>query len=200
MKKIIVSAAIILSGKFSLAQESIFSCYDTLFNHLLNDSVGHVDFMKPWQDCIRGKQMPDFSVETITGERIETHQFRGKVLVINLWYMACAPCMAEMPALNSLVTEYRGKDVVFVAFGTDSKSKLVAEFLPNYKFDFIIVPYDKVVLQKIGKTGFPTTYIIDKKGNVRMAWAGGPTGKEAETEAYLKAKPVIDELIKEKDE
>lgn len=197
IKKLFILTALIVSGKFSSGQDNILNCYDTLLKQLVNDTVGYVDYFRAWQDCIRGQQMPNFSAETLTGERIQTHQFKGKVLVINLWFMACAPCMAELPALNRLVKEYKGRDVAFVAFGTDSKSKLVAEFLPKNKFDFIIVPYNKDVIQKIGQTGFPATYIIDKKGNVRAAWTGGPIGKEAETEAYMKAKPIIDALLKE---
>jgi peroxiredoxin len=196
MKKLITISIIILSGRISLAQNDFSKCYDTLFKHFKNDTVLYESALTGWQKCIKGQQMPYLSVETISGEKINTKDLLGKVLVINLWFTACLPCIAELPALNRLVKEYKGKDVVFLGLSTDTKERLVSDFFPKHKFDFIIVPNAAAVIQKIGQTGYPTTYVIDKKGNVQIAWNEMETDISAETEAYVKAKPIIDELLK----
>jgi peroxiredoxin len=85
---------------------------------------------------------------------------------------------------------------VFLGLSTDTKEMLDRDFFPKYKFDFKIIPGAGDIVEKIGHTGFPTTYIIDTKGKVIDAWIGGFDGEEAETAAYLKAKPIIDELLK----
>lgn len=196
MKRIIIISVIILWHKFSLGQSDFSKCYDTLYKHLTTDIVANGNPFADFENCIKGKQMPYFSAETISGEKIETQKFKGKVLVINLWFITCHPCIAELPALNRLVKEYKDKDVVFLSLCTDTKERLDLDFLPNYKFDFIIVPDARSIVQKIGQTGYPTTYIIDKKGNVQAVWNGGPIDEKAETAAYLKSKPIIDELLK----
>jgi thiol-disulfide isomerase/thioredoxin len=196
MKRIFIIVVIILLCKFTSGQSGFSKCYDTLHRHLITDTVLKGNVFADWENCIRGKQMPYLSVETISGEKVETQKLKGKVLMINLWFMACHPCIAELPALNHLVKEYKGKDVVFLGLCTDTKDRLDSDFLPKYKFDFVIVPDALDVIRKIGQTGYPTTYIIDKKGNVQAVWNGGSINEKAETEAYLKAKPIIDELLK----
>ena len=196
MRKVFIMASLVLVTIISFAQKSFSECYDSLSWHMKNNSFTLEVFNK-WNNCIIGKEMPFLSLQTIMGEKIETKDIKDKVIVINLWFISCRPCIAELPALNKLVKEYKEKNVVFLGLSTDTKEMLDADFFPKYKFDFTIIPDARnIVNDKIGHTGFPTTYIIDKKGKVIDAWVGGSVGKEAETAAYLRAKPVIDELLK----
>jgi len=195
MKRIIIWIFIVLIGKFSFSQTEFSICYDSLTSR-----SGTIDIYQraiDWENCIKGKQMPYLSFETIAGEKIETEKLKGKVLVINLWFIDCHPCIAELPALNRLVKEYKDRDVMFISLSQDTEKHLDEFFFPKYKFNFKIVPNASgIIFKEIGNTGFPTTYIIDKKGNVQAAWTGGPIDEKAETEAYVKAKPIIDELLK----
>ena len=63
--------------------------------------------MDDWENWIRGKEMPYLSLKIISGEKIETQNLKGKVIVINLWFTTCYPCILELPALNRLVEEYK---------------------------------------------------------------------------------------------
>jgi thiol-disulfide isomerase/thioredoxin len=63
--------------------------------------------------CYHSKQFQE--------KRIETKDLEGKVIVINLWFTTCHPCIAELPALNKLVKEYKDKNVVFLGLSTDTK-------------------------------------------------------------------------------
>jgi len=196
MKRAIVFWIFIFLTNFCLGQRSFSECYDTLLQRLTHGTVINFNNIEEWQNCIKGKEMPYLSLQTISGEKIETKDLKGKVIVMNLWFTTCHPCIAELPALNKLVSEYKDKNVVFLGLSTDTKKMLDSDFFPNYKFDFTIIPGANDIVEKIGYVGFPTTYIIDTKGKVRDAWVGGSIGKEAETAAYLKAKPIIDELLK----
>jgi peroxiredoxin len=167
-----------------------------MYYHLTHDSPPNPEVMKTWKNCISGKPMPELSLKTVTGEKIETKDLKGKVIVINLWFTTCHPCIAELPALNRLVEEYKNKNVVFLGISTDTKAMLDADFFPKYEFDFKIIADGKDIVKKIGNTGFPTFYIIDTAGKVREAWSGGAIDRTAETAVYLKAKPIIDELLK----
>jgi len=197
MRKIIIIVSFVFTAQISFAQKTFSECHDSLQWKLTHSRTApDMNFFTQWNDCIKGKEMPLLSLKTISGEKIETKDLKGKVIVLNLWYTTCHPCIAELPALNKLVKEYKNKNVVFLGLSTDTKEMLDRDFFPNYKFDFKIIPGAGDIVEKIGQTGFPTTYIIDTKGNVIEAWVGGSTGKDAETAAYLKAKPIIDELLK----
>jgi len=197
MRKIIIIVSFVFTAQISFAQKTFSECHDSLQWKLTHSRTApDMNFFTQWNDCIKGKEMPLLSLKTISGEKIETKDLKGKVIVLNLWYTTCHPCIAELPALNKLVIEYKNKNVVFLGLSTDTKEMLDRDFFPNYKFDFKIIPGAGDIVEKIGHTGFPTTYIIDTKGNVIEAWVGGSTGKDAETAAYLKAKPIIDELLK----
>jgi peroxiredoxin len=195
MRRFFVILMLLFLNRASFAQ-TFSECYDTLFWHLTHDSPPDPELMKNWKNCINGKLMPELSLKTVNGEKIETKDLKGKVIVINLWFTTCAPCIAELPALNKLAEEYKGKNVVFLGISTDTRAMLDADFFPKYKFDFKIIADGKDIVNKVGHTGFPTFYIVDRTGKVRDAWVGGAMDNTAETAVYLKAKPIIDELLK----
>ena len=195
MKKAIAFIQTILLTSISFAQSGIPGCSDSLYWRLTHDTGMRTASVEDWLNCIKGKRMPDLFLQTISGKTIKTKKLSGKVLVINLWYTGCAPCVAEIPALNKLVKEYNDKNVVFLAIARDTKEKLNSQFLPAHKFDFTIVADGDNVIDKIGQTGFPTTYVVDKNGKIRDAWIGGEIGEGAKTAAYQRAKPIIDELL-----
>jgi len=151
---------------------------------------------KDWVDCIKGKTIPAFMIRDINGKEISSENLKGKVIVINNWFTSCPPCIAEMPALNKLVEEYKGKDVFFLGLTHDTKKKLKKKFLRKYKFDFTIVPDGQTLEDLLGAQEHPMTFIIDQNSKVKDVWAGGAVGEKAKTEAYDKAKPIIDELLK----
>jgi peroxiredoxin len=197
MRKIIIIVSFVFATQVSFAQKTFSECRDTLYHHLTNDKTFNpIKGMDDWENCIKGKEMPALSLKTVTGEKIETKDLKGKVIVINLWFTTCYPCILELPALNRLVEEYKDKDVVFLGISTDTKAMLDSDFFPKYKFDFKIIADGKDIVKKLGHTGFPTFYIIDTTGRGRAAWSGGAVDKSAETAVYLKAKPIIDELLK----
>ena len=196
MPKAIIIVSFVFAAEISFAQKTFSECYDTLYQRLMDPRGPNFTSMIDWQSCVKGKEMPFLSLQTVSGEKIETKDLKGKVIVINLWFTSCHPCIAELPALNKLVKEYKDKNVVFLGLSTDTKEILGRDFFPNHKFDFKIISGAGDIVEKIGHTGFPTTYIVDPKGKIIDAWIGGSTGKDAETAAYLRAKPIIDELLK----
>jgi len=97
------------------------------------------DAIKNLVGCV----MPDFTAQTLNGQFISKQSLKGKVVVMNFWFIGCKPCLAELPALNTLVEQYKGKEVVFIAFGRDSKQQTVEKFLPKHEFKFQLVTEGK---------------------------------------------------------
>jgi peroxiredoxin len=142
-----------------------------------------------------GCKAPNFNVKTIKGETLKLSELKGKVVVINFWFETCAPCIAEMPALNRLKEDYKAKDVVFIAFSRDD-TQSIKDFLKSRNFNYHLVSsvYD---LTKdyclIG--GWPTNMVLDKNGVLRQIFSGGRTDEKAKTEAYDKIQPTIEKYL-----
>ena len=131
-----------------------------------------LDFIKPVERMPQaGARAPGFSVRALDGRNFELASMRGKVVVLNFWFIGCAPGRAEIPELNRLVKEYADKDVVFLAVATDGEAEVRA-FLKEVPFNYHVVPGGGEVLGRYGSAGFPRHVVIDKGGVVRWAKAG----------------------------
>jgi peroxiredoxin len=120
---------------------------------------------------------PAFNVMSLDGQPFDLISLRGKVVVLDFWVTGCAPCVEELPKLNSLVDEFKNKDVVFIA-PTWDKEPLLRTFLKEYPFKFHIIPDAKdLVLEACtdgaGSVIVPTRLVIDKNGKVELKTTGG---------------------------
>src|SRR5918995_3017081 len=75
------------------------------------------------------RPMPDIEFENGQGEALSLADFRGKVVLLNIWATWCAPCRREMPTLERLQAELGGPDFEVVALSIDRKGlPVVKEF------------------------------------------------------------------------
>jgi thiol-disulfide isomerase/thioredoxin len=127
------------------------------------------------------------------GKPVTLADFKGQVLVVNLWATWCAPCVHEMPTLAALQSHYQGKPVKVVAISvdaaasTDKAKAFIAKNAPlafyqnaDLKLPFALDPPAQE---------FPTTLIYDKSGLQRMRMTGDADWSTAE------AKAVIDRML-----
>ncbi len=109
----------------------------------------------------RGTYPKPFRITDIDGNNYTPESLKGNVVIINFWFIGCAPCEQEMPVLNKLVEKYNGQKVVFLGLTFDSKEK-VEQFLKKKDFDFNIVPDATQMIADYNIMGYPTHMIIDK--------------------------------------
>jgi len=122
-----------------------------------------------------GKEAGLFAVNDLEGNTYTMETLKGKVLVLNFWFVECKPCIMEMPELNRLVEKYKGKDVVFLAFARN-KEEQIRKFLKTTPFNYRIVPAATQVAEQYGVMGYPTHFLIDKEGKIRFKALGlGPS-------------------------
>ena len=148
------------------------------------------------KEGIVGCKAPDFTVKTIRGESISLAELSDKVVVINFWFTSCAPCITEMPALNKLVEEFKGSEVVFIALARDDTNELT-EFLKKKSFNFNIVASSNTIAKSycVDIFGWPTSMVVDKGGIVRKITSGGYRDERAETYVYNELYPVIKKYL-----
>jgi peroxiredoxin len=117
-------------------------------------------------DFITGKKFLSFAAVDISGNHVNTDDLKGKILVINFWYINCYPCRLERPYLNQLVNEYKSDTgVVFIAVSLDPKEKL-EEFLKQNPFDYTIIPDGNKIVKKYPITSYPAHVIVSKDGKI----------------------------------
>lgn len=120
-------------------------------------------------------QSLSFAAITMDGTKIDTTELRGKVVVLNLWFINCPNCREEIKVLNDVVDQYKdNKDVVFIALAASRKTDL-EKFLAKNQFKYQIVPSAEMIMfSKFGtpdKNGnidipFPMHYVLDRSGNI----------------------------------
>jgi peroxiredoxin len=118
-----------------------------------------------------GTKAPSITGTTLDGAPIRLDQFRGSVLVLNFWYIACGGCRTEIPELNQLVSEFAGQPVVFLAFALDSPEKLRL-FLAERPFRYTHVANAEPIVESFGVSGFPTHIVIDRRGTITHFGSG----------------------------
>jgi peroxiredoxin len=119
-----------------------------------------------------GEVLANFKTKDINGNKINLEELKGKVVVINFWFINCSPCRQEIPELNQLVKEYKDStNVVFLGIALDQKSEL-KDFLEKMPFDYSIIHDGRFISDKYGVKSYPTHLIIDKEGKVDYHTSG----------------------------
>lgn len=133
-----------------------------------------------------GKKAKAFNATDIYGNDVQFSDLKGKVIVLNFWFVACPPCILEMPELNKLVEEYeQNKSIVFIGLALDSKNHL-GKFLSHTDFDYQIIPNSKKIAKQFKVGAYPSHIIIDKKGIVRYASIGFENGSIDKLKSAIK--------------
>ncbi|WP_281987993.1 peroxiredoxin family protein [Aquimarina aggregata] len=108
----------------------------------------------------------EFSVKDMEGKSFELSELKGKVVVINFWFVNCKPCVDEMPGLNKIVEKFKNnQNVIFLAFSFDKKNNIEL-FLKKHQFLYNIIPESKQVVTNYGVRSFPTNLIMNQEGKV----------------------------------
>lgn len=141
---------------------------------------------------------PDFTLVDQYGNTHKLSDYKGKVVFLNFWATWCSPCVKEMPHIQEIYEEYKNnsKDVVILGvatpnIGREGSKTFITEFLKAKGYTFPVVFDDNAkLIEMYGISAFPTTYLIDKKGNIE----GYITG--AMDKATMKS--IIDDVINNK--
>ena len=126
---------------------------------------------------------------SLEGEKLNLTDSEGKVILINFWATWCPPCVAEMPSLQSLYTDYGDRvDFYFVSMENPEK---IAPFMEKKGYDFpVFIPVQEVPAA-IRSNSLPTTYVISKKGDIVIDKSGAADWNSK------KVRKLLDQLLAE---
>ena len=134
---------------------------------------------------------PDHVFRDRDGAEVRFADFRGKVVLVNLWAMWCAPCRTEMPTIAALASAYPDGDLVVLPINVDTGQDAVAdarsfidvhEPLPFYSDTRFQLPFEFP-----GRGKMPQTILLDREGRVRAAFSGEADWNSAQARALIDA-------------
>jgi peroxiredoxin len=115
-----------------------------------------------------GKEAPDFTCTNVSGSTVRLCDLKGRVVVLDFWYVACNPCREQFPHLRQMQTQYAGKPLTIVGVTADEDREKWEQFLKK-----VDLPWKQWysgrggVVARWNVTTFPTRYLIDHKGIIR---------------------------------
>ena len=133
-----------------------------------------------------GFPAPDFALEDLSGETVSLADYRGQVVIVNLWASWCGPCRAEMPALQSVYESLSAEGLVVLAVNSTAQDteEAARAFVTEHALTFpVLLDRADSVSQAYRLRSLPSTFIVDRQGVIDSVLIGGPLA-----EAVLRSK------------
>jgi len=146
--------------------------------------------------CLKGAPLPNFEAVDMNGNTVSAAGLKGRVTVINFWFIKCAPCIKEIPHLNKLVYKYDKEEVNFVAFSRDAEVDL-RKFQASSKFRFSQVPDASSIIEDHFKAiwGYPSTIVVDKTGHIVDVFRGAKLATDPTVPVASAVDTLLGELL-----
>jgi cytochrome c biogenesis protein CcmG, thiol:disulfide interchange protein DsbE len=151
--------------------------------HVLRSELGAVSV---------GSPAPDFRAVTVDSTpRVRTlADYRGQVVLLNVWATWCAPCRVEMPSMEALHRDFgpRGLRVVAVSVDQIAGPPQIREFARELGLTFEIL-HDSAqnIVRTYHVNGYPQSFVIGRDGTVRRKWIGPEDWNSASNRALVTA-------------
>jgi len=124
-----------------------------------------------FRNSLINKSLKSFHLTDMNNKKWDSKELKGKIIVINFWFTACKPCIAEMIYLNKLVQENNDSSVVFIAPAPEIETQ-IKKFLKKYDFYYNIIPASADFITAMDIQNFPTHLVVDKEGIIRQVFIG----------------------------
>lgn len=117
---------------------------------------------------------PDFTLKDQYGDEHTLSDYKGKTVFLNFWATWCPPCRGEMPEIQKLYEDYGSNEEDLIVLGVagpnmgqEGDIDSIKDFLEENEYSFpVVMDEDGSLFYQYGISAFPTTFMIDKDGNV----------------------------------
>ena len=133
---------------------------------------------------------PDFQLQDMDEKLYSLADYRGKVIMINFWATWCPPCRQEMPSLEAVYQDLKEDGFMVIAINQWESPELVFPYIgqlsvfPTFP---ILFDHDGKLSQTYDVKGLPTTFIVDKQGNIVYRAIGGRDFNHPEVKKLIRA-------------
>ncbi len=121
-----------------------------------------------------GAPAPDFDLPRLDSKtRLHLAELRGKIVLIDFWASWCGPCREALPQYDKLYAEFPRSEFEIVAVNLDENVADAKKFLAEHAVHYpVALDPAGGVPQSFGLIGMPTSYLVDRKGVIRLSYSG----------------------------
>lgn len=138
----------------------------SLQNNIQNNTPPDVDIEPTHTQT--GPSAPNFTLQDLNGRMVSLSDYKGKVVLINIWATWCPPCVSETPSIDKLYKMLEDEDFELLAVSIDEGGKKVVEdFMKNKDLSFpVLLDPEGRVARLYRTTGVPESFIVRKDGTI----------------------------------
>ena len=154
---------LISNNEFVDIRMANFHYKDATVTKILDDGTVEFRLQKIPQE---GGRIPHLNATTLNGAAAGGDAWKGKVVVLNFWFIGCPACIAETPKLNVLRAKFASDpDVVFAAITADQPER-VRSYLKKNVWSYEMIADGKDILNMFGFSGYPKNIVIGRDGTI----------------------------------
>ena len=127
-----------------------------------------------------GSAAPNFTLESTDGNSVSLKDFKGNIVMVNLWSTRCVPCVSEMPHIQAIHEKWADKGLKILAINVGDNAQKAGQFASDNGLTFTILVDSKgqmfqtFCLQQV----IPITLFIDEEGTLKAKKLGAFSGEE----------------------
>ena len=127
-------------------------------------------------ELVKG-EAPNFTLKSLRGNNLKLSERRGEVIMLNFWASWCDSCKQGMPVLNDIYLRYRDEGFTLLSINIDKDPEKAKKVLRELQVSFpVLMDTTHEVSEKYEVEEMPSTYLIDRDGNLRYTYRGFPGG------------------------
>ncbi len=139
------------------------------------------------------KPAPNFTLKDSNGKSVSLADYKGKVVLLNFWATWCGPCGLEIPWFEEFEQQYKSQGFAVLGVSMDDDGwSAVKPYMEEHKMNYrVLLGNDSVSQLYGGLDALPTTFIIDREGNIAYPHVGliGKNEYLSEIRSLLDVKP-----------
>lgn len=117
-----------------------------------------------------GDRVPDYAAPLLSGGEASFADYRGQVVLVNIWATWCGPCRVEMPPIQAAFERYKDEGFTVLAVSVDAGPgyrEKVASFVEEHGLEFpVLLDPEGRISRTLQTIGVPETFVLDRDGRI----------------------------------
>lgn len=124
---------------------------------------------------------PELSLQNVDGQSEALVDYHDKVVLVNNWATWCPPCKAEIPTLQAYYETHTMDGFVIIGIDAGEPQSEVLKFVQEHNMTYPVwFDLENAAMNAFKNQSLPSSFVIDRKGIVRLAWVGEISGEVLE--------------------